>query len=527
MDDELTSTLRAAGFELIETHISLVFLRGAHVYKTKRAVSLGFLDFSSLALRETACLAEVELNRRLCSDVYLGVVALTRTSSGELSFVPREQCSATAGVGVLEWAVHMRRLDERERADSLLVSHAFGVVDLETIASTLAAFHRSAPATDEIAKFGSPQQIEDNVRENFRQIAPYVSTYLTVEEHAQLVDYQTRFLVEQHALLVERAATGHVRDGHGDLRLEHCYRAPAGGYVIVDCIEFNERFRYGDVCADLAFLAMDLTYQGKADLADLLVSAYARASTDYGVYTVLDFYQSYRATVRAKVSALLAQDLDVTEATRERAENEARRYFVLALSAGRRLFRSPHLIVMMGAIASGKSTIAAAVAQRLGAAVLSADYTRKELLGLSPTRPRYDLPFQGAYTSDFSERVYATLLARAALILRSGRSVVLDATFRSRAQRDEACALARSLGAQHLVVECYCERGMALQRLRERAQAESVSDGREEIYDSFMAQFEAPTELTDKGRLRLDTGQPLSSALALVYAELARASPGT
>ena len=520
MEQDLTRELQGAGFALIETHISRVFLRGADVYKVKRAVSLGFLDFSTLALREAACLAEVELNRRLSADVYLGVVAVLRAPSGELAFVAPDDCGRAEKTPVLEWAVHMRRLDDRQRADSLLAAGLFGVRDVETIAATIATFHRSAPASAAIAEFGKPALIEHNVRENFAQIAEHVAAYLSAEEHAQLIAYQTRFLDSERARLVERAHAGFVRDGHGDLRLEHCYRHDDGSYAIIDCIEFNERFRYGDVCADLAFLAMDLSYHGRPELADSFVAAYARESADYGVYGVLDFYQSYRATVRAKVSALLAHDDGVSEATRSSAQREARRYFLLAITAGQRALQAPRLIVTFGLIASGKSTVAAALAERLGAAQLSADYTRKELLGVPPEQPRHEAAFEGAYDSGFTERVYETLLARAALILRTGRSVVLDATFRARAHREQAGALASELSADVLFVECRCDRAIALARLRRRAQTTSVSDGREAIYDAFAARFEPADELAPAPHLRLDTEQPLSATLARVFAQL-------
>jgi aminoglycoside phosphotransferase family enzyme/predicted kinase len=520
MEEDLSDELKAAGFALIETHISRVFLRAADVYKLKRPVSLGFLDFSTLALREQACLAEVELNRRLSADVYLGVVAVVRQPTGTLAFVERDEQRAEGDAHVLEWAVHMRRLDDRQRADSLLAAGSFGVRDVKTIAVTIAAFHRAAAVSEAIAKFASPESIEYNVRENFVQIAEHAAAYLSADEHAQLVAYQTRFLADQREHLVARARAGFVRDGHGDLRLEHCYRGDDGAYAIIDCIEFNERFRYGDVCADLAFLAMDLSYHGRPELADSFVAAYAHASSDYGVYALLDFYQSYRATVRAKVSTFLANDDGVSEATRQRAQHEARRYFLLAITAGQRPLRAPRLLVTFGLIASGKSTVAAALAERLGAAQLSADYTRKELLGLRPEQPRHEAAFSGAYDSSFTEQVYATLFTRAALILRTGRCVVLDATFRSRAQREQARELASKLAADLLFVECHCDRALAMERLRTRADGASASDGRAEIYDAFAASFEPASELTPATHLSLDTAQPLAATLTRIYAEL-------
>lgn len=515
MNPTITEQLCASGFSLVETHISHVLLRGSDVYKVKRPVALGFLDFSTLALREAACLAEVELNCRLSADVYLGVVAVVRGPAGELVFVERDALREGSTGQVLEWAVHMRRLDDRRRADSLLTAGVLGVRDVEAIASTIAAFHRVAETSSTIAQFGSPEAIAHNVRENFAQIDEHVADYLTADEQVQLSAYQTAYLRDEGELLRERARGGFVRDGHGDLRLEHCYLRDDGAYSIIDCIEFNERFRYGDVCADLAFLAMDLRFHGRPELADSFVAAYARASSDYGVYAVLDFYQSYRATVRAKVSTFLANDEDVSEATRTRAQHEARRYFLLAIAGGRGPVRPPQLIVVFGLIASGKSTLAAALAERLGAAQLSADHTRKELLGVPPEQPQRDAAFRGGYASAVTDAVYATLFSRAAQVLRAGRSVVLDATFRSRQHREQARELACSWTADLLFVECHCDRAMAMERLRARARGASVSDGREEIYDGFAASFDATSELSP-APLRLDTTQPLEASLAHV-----------
>jgi predicted kinase len=308
------------------------------------------------------------------------------------------------------------------------------------------------------------------------------------------------------------------------LRLEHVYRDEDGGHVVIDCIEFNERFRFADVCADLAFLSMDLRSHGRADLADLLVARYAEESDDYGLYALLDFYESYRAFVRAKVSSFLAHDASVHADTRSGAEAAARRHFLLALSSSRPPLARPRLIVCMGMIASGKSTLAEALGTALGVAVLSADRLRKRLLDVPLTQPVHDGAFAGGYAPEVSERVYALLRERAAQILRSSRSVILDATFRERSQRDQLRALAEQLGTELYFLDCECTRACAMERLRARAQTASISDGRAEIYDDVASRFERASELLPSMRLVLDTAQPPEQTCAKALRWLGSAS---
>ena len=513
MDVALTRELTAAGFELIETHISMVFLSASEVFKLKRAVDLGFLDFSTREKRERACRAEVALNRRLAPDVYLGVVVLVRNERG-LAFVPERERGSIADSEVIEYGVHMRRLADSTRADVLLARGALERPDLERIGALLAGFHQRCEHGAETAVFGEAACIRANVEENFAQTEATGSAFLAASEREELRAYQRAFLSEHEAAFAARIEQGAVRDGHGDLRLDHLYRQPDGSYLAIDCIEFNDRFRYADVCADLAFLTMDLRHHERADLAELLLAAYARARGDYGLYALVDFYESYRAMVRAKVEGMMAVDGALPESARERSAREARRYYVLALSAARRPIAPAQLIITFGLIASGKSTLAEALGDRLAAPILSADFTRKELLGVSPTTARPEQAFAGAYAATVSDEVYRRLFERAECVLRSGRSAILDATFRARSARERARALARRLGVRVLFVECRCAREVSFARLEGRRMQASVSDGRAEIFDAFAESFEPPEELLDSEHIVVDTGAPLADTLS-------------
>ncbi len=310
-----------------------------------------------------------------------------------------------------------------------------------------------------------------------------------------------------------RIAQGRIRDGHGDLRLEHVYVGPGGAIRVLDCIEFNERFRYADVCADIAFLSMDLAAHGRVDLAERLLATYAREADDYDLYSVVDFYESYRAFVRGKVASMLANDEGADPTTRRRAAQEARRYFLLALSSDRQSLLRPAVIAIGGVIASGKSAIANRLSAELSAPVIETDRTRKSVLGVNALRPLHEPAWSGAYSADFSDRVYDELFRRAGAVLASGRPVVLDASFRSAPLRRRARDLAKAHGVPFRFIECRATPEVCRERLVEREGQPTVSDGRLAIFDEFCARYEPVVELEADEHLVLDTTKPVEDSL--------------
>jgi len=320
--------------ELIETHISWVFLAGADVYKVKKPVDFGFLDFRSLTQRRKACDAEIELNDRLAHGVYLGVVPIRRDGKGV--------CRIDGPGKVVDWAVHMARLPDDRRADRLLARGKLGTADVAALAERLAAFHAQARCDGETARFGTVDAVRRNVEENFSQTRGMVNPYVSRADAAEIERRQTAYLRAHADVFERRIAGGRIRDGHGDLRLEHVYLDGTGpgdhvatGIDVIDCIEFSDRFRFADVCADIAFLSMDFAWHGRVGLAEHFLARYAERANDFDLYGLVDFYESYRAIVRAKVSMLLANEAGADRSLRDRATEEARRYLLLALSAGR------------------------------------------------------------------------------------------------------------------------------------------------------------------------------------------------
>lgn len=500
--------LQASAEALIETHISWVFLMPAEVFKVKKPVNFGFLDFTELSSRERACRSEVELNARLAPGVYLGVVPVTRGQDG---------LHALGGSGeVVDFAVRMRRLPTEARADLRLDMDQLRWEELESLALTVARFHARAERGPHIAEHGSAQSIARNVEENFLQAKDALRTLVPEATEREIEERQLGFLTQHAELFERRLASDRICDGHGDLRLEHVYFTGDASPIVIDCIEFNERFRFADACADVAFLSMDLAFHERVDFKERFLAAYARESHDYELYSVVDFYESYRAYVRAKVNALSLASAASFEA-RERLERQARRYLLLALAAERPPFGAPRLIAVGGTIASGKSTFADALGADIGAPVISSDRTRKALLGVEPTEPLSHEPWQRAYAPELTARVYEELMRLCRVVLRSGRSVVLDATFSSRQSRSMARAAASDLAVPFCFIECRVADDVARARLRERASGRSVSDGRLEIYDELKARYEAVTELDAGEHFVADTTRALSENIRRLH----------
>jgi uncharacterized protein len=496
----ISDDLAADAERVCETHTSWVFLRGDDAYKVYKPVSLGFLDFSSALKRGDVARAECELNKRLAPDVYRGVVPVTHDETGR---------HAIEGSGeVVDFAVHMRRLADDSSASALLARGELDVRAIDRVAEHLARFHARSQTSDAISAFGAPEAIAINVEENLAQASASLRALLPNEEARSIEDWQLRFLEEHAELFRARVAHGRVRDGHGDLRLEHVY-FEGDRILVIDCIAFNDRFRYADVASDIAFLSMDLAFEGRVDLAERLLATYARETSDFELYALVDFYESYRAYVRGKI-----------ESMPHGSPARARRYFLLALAAERRPIVPPVLIAMGGILASGKSTLADHLGAAMGAPSINTDRVRKNMLGAGATEKLYEGSWSGAYDPAVTEKVYEKVYNAARTVIRSGRPAIVDASFRSAAMRTDAERAARELGVPFLFVECRVDPDLARERLRERAKGESVSDGRIEIFDDFMKKWEPVLELDPNAHVIVDTARPIEACVETLRARI-------
>lgn len=479
---------RPAAVELIETHISWVFLAGEYVYKVKKPVGLGFLDFRTLHRRRRACEDEVRLNRRLAADTYLDVIEVKREAGGF-------RLGGVAGRTV-EVAVWMRRLPAERMLDRLVAAGAADHALMEDIGRVVADFHAAAARGRAISHFGRAAVIRRNWEENLAQTARFPAGVLLPATRRAVAAHARRTLAREGARWRERVRAGRIRDCHGDLQAQHvCCTQPIR---IFDCIEFNHRFRYGDTASEIAFLAMDLEASGRPDLAMGFVNAYLDASGDYPAVPLLDFYRAYRAWVRGKVYGLQAVDPGRTD--RAALAARAGAYFELARRYGQPRPR-PALTVMTGLMGSGKSTLARARAGG-SAVIVRTDAVRKQLAGLHWSARGTEGFGEGLYGPEMTARTYARCLEIAGMLLRARWPVILDGVFGRRGERDDARALARDTGVPVRVVWCDVPEAELRRRLRARAAGgRDLSDAREDLLEAQMRRYEAPAGEADVERV--------------------------
>jgi hypothetical protein len=496
--------------EVLQTHASAIFFVGKHVYKIKKPVNFGFLDFTSLEKRKHYCHEEVVLNRRLCPNVYLGVVDI-RLQDGRIKLGD--------GPGeIVEFAVLMERLPQDAMMDRWLAEGKVTSEILQKVAVKVAQFHERAAVNPEIASFGKIAVIRTNAEENFTQTEKYVGTSLSAREFEGIREYTRKFMEGHLSLFAKRITAGKIRDCHGDLHLQHICLADE--ILIFDCIEFNPRFRYGDVAADIAFLLMDLDFRGYPGFSSELAGKYLSLSQDWPMYLLLNFYKAYRAYVRGKVLSFRLDDPAISPSEKAAARGEAQRYFHLAYRYAQKMNR-PALLLICGLMGTGKSTLARALAEALGWNWESSDRVRKELARLSPHDRKYENFQQGIYSPAFSQKTYQALLDRAREGLQGGRSVILDASFKKQKDRLAAFALAGEMNADFLLIECTCEEGIVRERLAQRARKEfEPSDGRWEIFQEQKKDFEKIEGMDSRLFLALDTHFSHDASLNAIFQHL-------
>jgi len=464
-----------------ETHISHVFLAGRYVYKLKKAVRLPFVDFSTLALRTHFCHEEVRLNRRLCPEVYLGVVPITHLADGSLRL---------DGEGdAVEHLVWMHRLPEDGMLPHALAAGRITTDLLEEFARTLVAFHAAVPVDAEVTAQAQPEVLRARWDEEIAALGAGIPELLPAEDHAVLADFGPTFLIHHETVLRARLGAGRIREGHGDLHggnvcLVETPPPPAGLYAF-DCLEFSRALRSTDVAAEVAFLTMDLEARGYPELAGTFARAYAEAAADADLPNLLPFYAAQRALIRAKVDALRLGQPDCTPAERADRVQRARQHLALAVryawASG-----APVVIAVSGLSGTGKSALATALGDASGFAVVSTDSLRSRR-GSGPEVSAVD---QGRYAPAARAAVYIQLATEVDAHLAAGRSVVADATFLQRGERERLQHVARTRSAAVMFVECHADEDTVRGRLegRERRLPDAPPPLTDARWDTYVAQ---------------------------------------
>jgi uncharacterized protein len=307
---------------VVQTHISIVFIADEFVYKVKKPINLGFLDFSTLKKRKFYCQQEIILNRRLSKDVYIDVLPIRYNGN---SYIMGE------GKGrVVDYAVKMKRLPDEMLMKSLFLKGKLTDEHLREIAMVISNFHLTARHSNKISKFGRPELLRVNTDENFAQTEKYIGKTIKKNDFSSILSWTANYYKSNERLFLDRIKQGKIRDCHGDLHMEHVYLLE--GSPIIDCIEFNERFRYTDIICDISFLLMDLEYHGAYEFSKKLWQFYNAPANESGLESLVTFYKVYRAYVRGKVNSFQLDDEHIDEEKKEEAREISKKYFELARS---------------------------------------------------------------------------------------------------------------------------------------------------------------------------------------------------
>ncbi len=461
--------------DLIQTHISYVFLTGEFAYKVKKAVNFGFLDFSSLAQRQFFCQEELRLNSRLAPDLYLAVVPIYQDGDRFSLLNNRTE--------PVEYAVKMRQFPQEQLLINLFERGELTFDHVTAIGRQLARFHQQAATSDYISQFGTAEAMAKVAEDNYNHTKTYIGRGQTQAQFDLTKEFTTNFFAQHQGDFDQRIARHKIRECHGDLHLKNiCLWHDR--VQIFDCIEFNEPFRFSDVFYDVAFLFMDLEFRGRPDLANCFLNVYLEEANDYEGLLFLPLFCSMRAYIRAKVTSFLLDDPSIADDVKANAQIEAAAYYKLAYDYTQRANKSPQIILMCGLSGAGKSTIARGLARRLGAIHLRSDALRKHLADID-LRERGD---SSIYTQAMTTKTYDRLLQLAQFLTAEGFTVILDAKYDRLHLRDQ---VRKGSQVPVKIVHCVADMDTLVQRLEQRALEKSdIADATADLLAKQQREFE-------------------------------------
>ena len=473
---------------IIQTHISYVVLTGKYVYKIKKPVNFGFLDFSTIKKRKHFCEEELRLNRRLCPEIYLDVVSFTKKN---------DDIEINGSGEVIDYAIKMKEFPQESILNKLLEKNKINEKTIDNIVDILVNFYKSNKSSDEIDYFGTMEAVKHNTDENFEQTKDFINLTITKKIFDYIKKTTNDFLKINKNIFDDRVKNGFIKDCHGDLHSGNITLID-NKICIFDCIEFNQRFRYSDVASDIAFLSMDLDFLGHAYLSSYLIEKYVEKSKDENIFDVLNFYKCYRAYVRGKVTGFKLNDPNIDKIEKEKTINLARKYFDLAYYYTQLFSRKnkkdvkPVFFITTGLTGTGKTTIARKFAVDYNAKIISSDTVRKEFAGIDKYERHHDAYNTGLYSPKKMKQIYDKIFEKADIFLKNQKNVVLDATFKIENLRDMARKISEKNNTCFLILYCNTPKEKVKEYLDARVKKKSVSDGRWEIYVKQKDSFEKP-----------------------------------
>jgi len=498
--------------DMVQTHVSWIFLTDSHAYKIKKPVDFGFLNFTTIDRRRFYCNEEVKFNNRLCpGGIYEGVVELRQTPGGA-SFQGDGQ--------ILDYAVKMKRLPAERMLDRLVDSNDISETELRSVARVIAEFHLTTPTSPAVSEYGHLDRICYNWNENFEQTIPFENTTLPAAEREYVKNWVNTFTEKNSDIFDRRIRNDHIRECDGDIHLENICLVDGTTYIF-DCIEFNERFRCCDTAADIAFLLMDLDFHNRHDLSEAVIETYHGITGDSEMLSLIDFYKIYRAFVRGKIESFHANDTGIDQQIRTSAIQKAIRYFRLARGYIERRKLQPTLFITCGLMGCGKSTLADQLSFELGITCCNSDVVRKQMVGITPTTPALVAFGEGIYSDQSNADTYAELSRLAEMEIAEGRSIIIDACFIYKHERFKFYGLAERYGARFVILHVSCSEPINRRRLTARlASGRTVSDGRIELLTIQRQAFEPP-ELDEGLVISIRAVAPPSSLTSTIYERLA------
>jgi len=457
-------------FQLIETHSSWVILTGEYTYKLKKPVDFEFLDYSTLAKRKHFCQREIELNRRLAPKIYLEVVTITGSP---------EQPQINGENEIIDYAIKMREFSQKNILTHLLEKDKLTESLLDKLAMNIANFHQTTEVVPLAENYGTPEQIYAPVVQNFDQIRPLLTKPTDIAELDRLEEWAAQQQQALTKIFKQRKQQGFIRACHGDLHLGNMVLIDDQP-VIFDCIEFNEDFRFTDTMADLGFVVMDLQEKQRFEDANRLINIYLQQTGDYAGLQVLPYYIAYRAVVRAKVALFALHQPGLSAQQKEQITEGYRHHLIVANCYTQPT--QPLLIIMHGFSASGKSTIAQQLVGPLSAMQIRSDVERKRMQGHDVAAQLHSPVNKGLYSFEMHDKTYQHLATLADNVLRSGYSVIVDATFLQQPHRRWMQHVAEQHNIPRVIIDCQAPTSVLQQWLTERqTQGEKVSEARLDI----------------------------------------------